>query len=72
MESQTIYYNGFELTVTFSVSKYYPATLEDPAEGGDVSLEEILLAGNDTNIVDLLEPQWDEIIDQLDIDLHES
>lgn len=72
MESQTIYYNGFELTVTFSVSKYYPATLEYPAEGGDVSLEEILLAGNDTNIVDLLEPQWDEIIDQLDIDLHES
>ena len=72
MESQTIYYNGFELTVTFSVSKYYPATLEDPAEGGDVSLEEILLAGNDTNIVDLLEPQWDEIIDQLDIDLHET
>jgi len=69
METQTIFYNGFELAVTFNVSKYYPATLEDPAKGGEVDIQEIFL--DDFNIVDLLEPQLDDIADQLEINLYD-
>ena len=71
METQTIEFNGATLNVTYNVSKYYPATLEYPAEGGEVDIQEIYLEDSDINIVDLLEPQLDDISDNLDINLYD-
>lgn len=61
----TIQYNGFLLRITYYETEYIAATRMDPAEGGEIELEEIYLENSDTNIVDLLHPQWDEIKDEL-------
>ena len=62
---QTIQYNGFLLRITYNEQPYTPATRMDPAEGGEIELEEIYLENSEVNIIDLLEPQWDEIKDVL-------
>ena len=71
METQTIEFNGATLNVTYNVSKYYPATFGRPQEGGEVDIQEIFLEDSSINIVDLLEPQLDDIADQLDINLYD-
>ena len=71
METQTIEFNGATLNVTYNISKYYPATLEYPAEGGEVDIQEIYLEDSDINIVDLLEPQLDDIAEHLDINFYD-
>ena len=37
----TITWNDNELDVDGRVTKYYPATMEEPAEGGDVEIDAI-------------------------------
>lgn len=61
----SIQYNGFLLRITYCETEYIAATRMNPAEGGEIDLQEIYLENSDTNIVDLLQPQWDEIKDQL-------
>lgn len=61
----SIQYNGFLLRITYIEEPYIEATRMDPAEGGDIDLQEIFIHGDNTNIVDLLEPQWDAIKNQL-------
>lgn len=70
MEEQTIQYNGETLKVVFSVSQYYPATFTDPAEGGDVEIQGVYIDECNTNLIDLLEPQLDEIEAMLEINLY--
>lgn len=71
MEEQTITYNGEKLKVVYSVSQYYPDSFTDPANGGEVEIHEIYIDGCDTNLVDLLEPQLDEIESMLEINLYD-
>ena len=62
---QTIQYNSFLLRITYYEDPRVAATRMDPAEGGEIDLQEIFMQDSDTNIVDLLQPQWDEIKDEL-------
>ena len=64
-KEENIQYNGLTLRVGYYQMPYTPATRMDPAEGGEIELEEIYLENSEVNIIDLLEPQWDEIKDVL-------
>lgn len=41
-----------DVTVTYTVSPYYPATYYQPAEGGDVELVSVTANGNDVALTD--------------------
>lgn len=48
------------ITVEATYNKYYPATYEEPEEGGDFDIESVCLG--DLDITDLItEEGWDEI-----------
>ena len=64
-KSKIINYSGFTLFVSYNETKYVPATRMDPAEGGEITIEEIFVEDSDINIVELLADQLDAIKDAL-------
>lgn len=63
MEYQTVNYLTVDLTVGFKVDgKYYPATLEDPAEYPEINIIEVKAKDSEINLLPMLtEEQEDEI-----------
>jgi len=67
MEYQTINYLTVDLTVGFKVEgKYYPATLEDPAEYAEINIIEVKAKDSEIDLLPMLtEDQEDEIYNLL-------
>jgi len=68
----TIIWNNNELDVDGRITKYYPATMEEPAEGGDVEINAIWVTlktiGGDpvtVNIMPVLSEQDYEEIEEI-------
>jgi hypothetical protein len=68
----TITWNDNELDVEGRITKYYPATMEEPAEGGDVEIDAIwvtlkTIGGNlvTVNIMPVLSEQDYEEIEEI-------
>ena len=45
--TETLIFEEHEIEVKYEVSRYYPATIETPEEGGEIEIQEILYMGED-------------------------
>lgn len=59
----------YDVEITYSVSRYYPATHEQPAEGGEVELLSAKMLGIEFKLTDELEA---ELIEKCEARAHED
>jgi hypothetical protein len=62
--TKTITINDVDLDVVYSATKFVPATFHDPAEGGEVEIEDVYLEGNELSGM-LADWVMAEILDKL-------